>query len=71
MQDHPAERPLADGDDPDDVGPRHAEACGRGSAEQCRYVTAITFTQIALRALRRAAAIEAPDTAIPCVAGFE
>ncbi len=52
---------TADGDGPDDDGRRHAEACGRGSAQQRRYATAITFTQIALPALRRAAALEAPD----------
>ena len=36
------------------------------------YATAITFTQIALPALRRAAGLtETPDTAIPCVADFD
>ena len=36
------------------------------------YATAITFAQIALPALRRAAGLtETPDTAIPCVADFD
>ncbi len=36
------------------------------------YATAITFTQIAQPALRRAAGLtETPDTAIPCVADFD
>ena len=36
------------------------------------YATVITFTQIALPALRRAAGLtETPDTAMPCVADFD
>ena len=36
------------------------------------YATAITFTQIAQPALRRAAGLtETPDTAIPCIADFD